>query len=93
MLFRSLTDDVTEVRLCAAEQLGRLGDRSGREEVATFLSKAPDLSQPDVATLLAVMAIGRIGTSDLAAYLPKALESRSEMVRLTAAQSVLLLTR
>lgn len=88
-----LTDDVTEVRLCAAEQLGRLGDRSGREEVADFLDKAPDLNQPDVATLLAVMAIGRLGTPDLAAYLPKALDSRSDMVRLTAAQSVLLLTK
>jgi HEAT repeat protein len=88
-----LADDVTEVRLCAAEQLGRLGDRSGREEVAKFLGKSPDLNQPDVATLLSVMAIGRIGTPELAAYLPKAMESRSEMVRLTAAQSVLLLTR
>ena len=88
-----LTDAVPEVRLCAAEQLGRLGDLSGREEVARHLRDNPDLNQGDVATVMAVMAIGRIGTPDLTAYLPRALESRSEMIRLTAAQSVLLLTR
>lgn len=88
-----LSDDVLEVRLAAAEQLGRLGDRSGREEVAAYLAQNPDLHQPDMATLLAIMAIGRIGTPELAAYLPAALNSRSAMTRLAAAQSVLLLTK
>lgn len=88
-----LGDDIPEVRLCAAEQLGRLGDKTGRDEVAGYLAKNSDLNQPDMATLLAVMAIGRIGTPDLAAYLPKALNSRSEMVRLSGAQSVLLLAK
>ncbi|NLK40555.1 MAG: HEAT repeat domain-containing protein [Planctomycetes bacterium] len=88
-----LTDDVLEVRLCAAEQLGRLGDSSGREEVARYLQTHPDLSQSDMATMLAVMAIGYIGTPDLTAYLPKALKSPSEDIRLAAAQSILLLTK
>lgn len=88
-----LSDDVLEVRLAAAEQLGRLGDRSGCDEVAAYLALNPDFNQPDMATLLAIMAIGRIGTPELTAHLPAALNSRSAMTRLTAAQSVLLLTR
>ena len=88
-----LTDDVAEVRLCAAEQLGRLGDRSGREEVAAYLSGNPDFHRSDIANLLAVMAIGRIGTPELTAYLPAAMNSRSDIIRLAAAQSVLLLTK
>lgn len=86
-------DDVLEVRLCAAEQLGRLGDRTGRDEVAAYFAGNPDLNQPEMATLLAVMAIGRIGTPELAAVLPAALNSRSDVIRLTAAQSVLLLSK
>lgn len=88
-----LSDDVPEVRLCAAEQLGRLGDRTGRNEVAAYLARNPDLNQSDMANLLAIIAIGRIGTPDLAAHLPKAMNSRSESIRLAAAQSVLLLAQ
>ncbi len=88
-----LTDDVPEVRLCAAEQLGRLGDPAGREEVAQYLRNHADLSRGDVATMLAVMAIGRIGTPELTDWLPKALDSQSDVIRLTAAQSVLLLAK
>ncbi|HDS84480.1 MAG TPA: HEAT repeat domain-containing protein, partial [Phycisphaerales bacterium] len=88
-----LTDDVPEVRLCAAEQLGRLGDTTGREEVAQYLRNHADLSRGDVATMLAVMAIGRIGTPELIDWLPKALDSQSDVIRLTAAQSVLLLAK
>jgi len=88
-----LTDDVPEIRLFAAEQLGRLGDKSGKDEVAGYLSKLATFNQADFGTITAVMAIGRIGTPELTAYLPKALNSDSAMVRLTAAQSALLLTQ
>lgn len=86
-----LSDDVQEVRLCAAEQLGRLGDLSGRDEVARFFAQNANLDQDDVAAVMAVMAIGRIAAPELTGYLPQALDSRSEIVRLIAAQSVLLL--
>ncbi len=87
-----LTDDILEVRLCAAEQLGRLGETSGKEHVAAYLQSA-DINQADIANRLAVMAIGRIGTPNLTAYLPRALTSKSEMIQLTAAHAVLLLTK
>lgn len=88
-----LTDDVPEVRLFAAEQLGRLGDKSGKDEVARYLDKLSTFNQSDFGTVTAVMAIGRIGTPELTAHLHKALTSDSAIVRLTAAQSVLLLTQ
>lgn len=88
-----LTDDVPEIRLIAAEQLGRLGDTSGHDEIAGYLDKLATLNQSDFGTVTAVRAIGRIGTPELIAYLPKALNSDSAIVRLTAAQSVLLLAR
>lgn len=88
-----LGDDVEEVRLGAAEQLGRLGDQTGKDEVAAFLAKSSNLDEMNVGNQLAIMAIGRIGSSQLTAYLPKALNSRSEVNRLAAAQSVLLLTK
>ena len=88
-----LSDDVPEIRLFAAEQLGRLGDKSGKDEVAGYLNKLSTFNQSDFGTITAVMAIGRIGTPELTAHLPKALNSDSAIVRLTAAQSVLLLTQ
>ena len=88
-----LQDDVREVRLAAAEQLGELGDKRGQDEVYQYFQSSPDLNQVDMANNMAVMAIGRIGTGRLEAYLPDALASRSESIRLLAAQSVLLLTQ
>jgi HEAT repeat protein len=86
-------DEVLEVRLCAAEQLGKLGDRSGHDEVAAYLASNPDMNKPEVANLLAAMAIGRIGTPELVAYLPRVLNSRSDAIRLAGAQSALLLAK
>jgi len=89
-----LYEDIPEVRLCAAEQLGRLGDTSGRPEVVEYfrrISRNPD--DPSIANSMATMAIGRIGGDALTVYLPRLLRSRSKMIRLIAAQSVLLLTQ
>jgi HEAT repeat protein len=88
-----LGDDIEEVRLSAAEQLGKLGNKAGEKEVAAFFAKSPNLDDTTVANQLAIMAIGRIGSPRLTAYLPKALNCRSEINRLAAAQSVLLLTQ
>jgi len=89
-----LYEDIPEVRLCAAEQLGRLGDTSGQPEVVEYfrkISRNPD--EPSIANSMATMAIGRIGGDALTVYLPRLLRSRSRLIRLIAAQSVLLLTQ
>ena len=88
-----LQDDVPEVRLTAAEQLGRLGDDRGEEEVFRYFENNPDLNTTNMANNMAVMAIGRIGSKRLQGFLPAALASQSEVVRLLAAQSILLLTQ
>ncbi|MBL7215893.1 MAG: HEAT repeat domain-containing protein [Phycisphaerae bacterium] len=88
-----LQDDVLEVKLAAAEQLGQLGDPRGEEEVYRYFQSGPDLNQATMANNMAIMAIGRIDSALFKAYLPDALASQSEYIRLLAAQSVLLLTR
>ncbi|MBN1816510.1 MAG: HEAT repeat domain-containing protein, partial [Sedimentisphaerales bacterium] len=93
-LLTMLQDDVQEVRLAAAEQLGRLGDRSGEQEVLDYLSRMPASSEPTlVANSLATHAIGTIGTDRLAAHLPGLLKDPSPTIQLAAVQSILLLDR
>ena len=89
-----LYDDIVEVRLYAASQLGVLGDTAGQDEVAVYLSQ--NLQNKDkwsVAGDTAVAAIGQIGTDALAKLLPVFINSRNKLIRLSAAQSVLLLTQ
>jgi HEAT repeat protein len=86
-----LQDDVLEVRLCAAEELGKLGDQGGINQLGTYFQTNPDLNQATTATGFAVMAIGRLKAMNLTGYLDKALDSQSPYIRLAAAQSVLLL--
>ena len=89
-----LQDDVREVRLCAAEQLARLGNNSGEPEIFDYLNlKKSDIGRSSVANELAIMAIGRIGSERLNAFLPPLLDSKNAKDRLNAAQSVLLLTQ
>ncbi len=88
-----LQDDVQEVRLTAAEQLGRLGDDRGEEEVYRYFESNPDLNRTDMANNMAIMAIGRIGSERLQGFLPAVMASQSEVIRLLAAQSTLLLTQ
>jgi len=94
-IIRMLDDDIVEVQLSAAEQLGILGDKTGQTEVLNYLmqtSRGLDAVSANRANVLAAMAIGRIGSDSLSKFLPKFMNSKSKEVQLSAAQSVLLLT-
>jgi HEAT repeat protein len=88
-----LQDDVLEVRLCAAEELGKLGDQGGMNQLTAYFQTNPDLNQATMASGTGVMAIGRLKASNLTGYLKQALDSQSTYIRLAGAQSVLLLTK
>ncbi|MBN2514362.1 MAG: HEAT repeat domain-containing protein [Sedimentisphaerales bacterium] len=88
-----LKDDIAEVRLCAADELGKLGDSSGLENLVKYFQTNPDLNQATVATGTAVMAIGNTKANNLTGYLAKSLNSESPYLRLAAAQSILLMTK
>ncbi len=95
-LITMLDDEVPEVRLCAARQLGGLGNPTGQIEVLEYfkeISPGLDSIRRNEANVLAAMAIGQIGTRELVKYLPGLLKSRSKKVQLSASQAVLLLTR
>lgn len=85
-----LDDDVQEVRLFAAEQLARLGDGRGEEKVFEYFQTQPDMNKGDMANQTAVMAIGPLKSNRLNSLLPAALNSRSPLIQLYAARSVLL---
>jgi HEAT repeat protein len=84
-------DDILEVRLIAAEELGKLGNTKGQDEVIRYFQTNPNLNESTMATGTAVTAIGRIKCNILTGYLAKSLESQSPYIRLVAAQSVLLM--
>jgi len=88
-----LDDSVPEVRLAAAEQLGKLGDSAGEAEVLAVFEKnltanLDAQSQQRIKTLGA-LAIGEIGTARTAKYLPQLLQDPSKTVRLAAAKAAL----
>lgn len=85
-----LEDEVQEVRLAAAEQLGRLGDKRGEELIWKYFQQSPNLNKNDMANRMAVMAIGSLGTNRLNSLLPSALSSQSATIQLMAARSVLI---
>lgn len=91
-----LTDDMPEIRLFAAEQLGRMSDYSGKNEVIKYFTNirpTTDEKSREQADRLAAMAIGRIGTPELTKHIPTLLNSSNKDVQLRAAQAVLLLTK
>jgi len=91
-----LQDEVLEVRLYAAGELGRVGDKSGELDVLVYLNKLSgrlDKESAVRADILAAKAIGEIGTEALIKFLPKMLNSRSNAVRLSGARAVLTLTK
>jgi len=88
-------EDIT-VRLCAAEQLGKLGIKAGEEEVLKYFStvtysldKLPSIPNNQIA----IMAIGRINGRNLNRHLPKLLSNKNKDLRLAAAQSLLLVVK
>ncbi|OHB56241.1 MAG: hypothetical protein A2173_08470 [Planctomycetes bacterium RBG_13_44_8b] len=93
VLITKLDDDILEVRLAAAEQLGRLDDTTGEPEVLDVFEKnlTTGLEKRDIerVKVLTAMAIGQIGTETLKKFLPQLLKDESKIVRIAAAKAVL----
>ncbi len=91
-LITMLDDDVLEVRLAAAQQLGMLKDITGELEVLDVFEKnltaRMDVIARERVNVLTALAIGRIATPSLAKFLPKLLKNVSKFVRLAAAKAV-----
>jgi HEAT repeat protein len=91
-LITMLDDDVLEVRLAAAEQLGLLGDTAGQRVVlevfAKNLTAGLDALALERVNVLTALAIGRIGTGAVARFLPRLLRDPSKPVRIAAAKAV-----
>jgi len=96
-LISKLDDDVLEVRLATAEQLGLLGDDVGQPEVLDVFTKnlTEDMEPADAerVKVLAAMAVSRIQTPELTKFLPQLLADDSKFVRLAAAQAALLASK
>jgi len=88
-----LDDNVIEVRLAAAEQLGKLGEPIGEAQVAEIFEKnllaGMDTESQLRVKVLSALAIGEIGSESLAKHLPQLLQDPSKPVRLAAAKAVL----
>jgi HEAT repeat protein len=91
-LITMLDDDVLEVRLAAAEQLGMLGETIGEAEVLKVFTKnltaGLDKEEIERVNMLAALAIGQIGTGNLTKFLPQLLKNESKFVRISAAKAV-----
>jgi HEAT repeat protein len=87
-----LKDEVPEVRLVAAEQLGYLDDTTGEKIVANAITHdipaATDQETKARIQTLAAMAIGQINTPNLKKFLPELLKSDSQFARISAAKAV-----
>ncbi len=92
-LITILDDDILEVRLMAAEQLGMLGETTGEQEVIEVftkkLTKGPEKEAGGRVSMLAALAIGEIGTGRLQIYLPELIKNESKFVRIAASKAVL----
>ena len=92
ILIRKLDDDVLEVRLEAAKQLGMLKYTTGEPEVLDVFKKNLTVGLEKEARArvngLTALAIGQIGTPSLVKFLPQLLKNESKSVRLAAATAV-----
>lgn len=92
-LITMLDDDLLEVRLASAEQLGMLKDPAGEREVLQVFEKnltaGLDEKSRERTYVLTALAIGQIGTPSLAKFLPPLLKNESKFVRIAAAKAVL----
>jgi HEAT repeat protein len=93
ILVTKLDDNVLEVRLAAAGQLGKLRDRIGETEVLDVFEKkltaGLDREAGERANVLTALAIGEICTPALEKFLPQLLKNESKFVRIAAAKAVL----
>ena len=91
-LIRMLDDDVLEVRLVAAEQLGLFNDPTGEQKVLEVFEKnltnGMDLQAAERINVLTALAIGQIQTPALKKFLPQMLQNDSKFVRIAAAKAV-----
>ena len=92
-LITMLDDDVLEIRLMAAEQLGMLGETTGEAEVLKVFMKnltaGLDKEELERVNTLTALAIGQIGTASVTKFLPQLLKNESKLVRIAAAKAVL----
>jgi HEAT repeat protein len=91
-LITMLDDDVLEVRLATAGQLGMLGENIGEAEVLDVFRKnlLSGGSKKDVERIkvLTALAIGQICTEPVREFVPLLLRDESEYVRIAAAKAV-----
>jgi len=91
-LVTMLDDDMPEVRLAAAEQLGKLGNPAGAGFVKHLFEKNLTAAMEEQTrvriNVLAAMAIGQIKTPELVRFLPQILDNPSMSVRIAAAKAV-----
>lgn len=94
ILVTKLDDELLEVRLAAAEQLGKLRDSSGEPEVLDVFEKDLTAGLEEGAlertNMLTAMAIGRLCTPALTERLPGLMKNKSKSVRIAAARAVFL---
>lgn len=92
-LITMLDDSVLEVRLAAAEQLGKFQDPIGEPKVLEVFTKnltaGLDRESLERVNVLTALAIGEIGTKTLTKYLPQLLRDESKFVRIAAAKAAL----
>jgi len=92
VLITKLDDDVLEVRLAAAQQLGKFGDPIAEPEVLEVFTKdltaGLDKKDLDRIKVLAALAIGQIRTDSLKRFLPQLLKDQSKFVCIAAAKAV-----
>ena len=91
-LVTMLDDDVLEVRLAAAEQLGSLKETVGELKVLDVFTKnliaGTDREGAERIKVWTSLAIGQIGTVSLTKFLPQLLKDESKFVRIAAAKAV-----
>jgi HEAT repeat protein len=93
-LLTMLKDDIVEVRLVAAEQLGGMRDITGEKVVldafdgVNGLNQAQDKEERARVLTLCARAIGQIRTPALKKFLPELLKNEAVPVRLAAAGAV-----
>ena len=92
ILVTKLDDNVLEVRLASARQLGKLRDRIGETEVLDVFEKnltaGLDREAGERANVLTALAIGEICTPALEKFLLQLLKNESKYVRIAAAKAV-----
>ncbi|GAI78663.1 unnamed protein product, partial [marine sediment metagenome] len=85
-LIRMLDDDILEIRLAAAEQLGVFKDPIGEAKVLEVFEKnltsGLDAEASERANVLTALAIGQICTPTLTKFLPQLLQNESKFVRI-----------